>query len=366
MTSPDTINLLIKGRWLYMSKDLAKAAMILVALDDGHGKDTPGKRTPYIKSLGRQIQENEFNKEVVKYLDIELRRCGFKTVFTAPGDADAPLPNRVQIANSKGADLFISIHYNAVDGKFDGQGKDPEGFSAHVHSTLYNSAKFARIALKHLAEGTKQKNRGLVQQQLYVTANTKMPAVLFELGFMDNEREALLMLDKKFQMECAVELCKAVCEFHNVAYVASKPTTQKPAAKPAKKEELKGIGRVKILADKLNLRDKPDLNGKVIKEMHKGNEYNVYEIKGMWYRLSSVGWASIGSKKDYMKYTPHPKKPKPPVAKPKPEEKDDRPTNRVIIDGTQVGAFKNPDAVLDLVEEAIEKGKSDIRVEKKK
>lgn len=351
---------------MYMSNDLAKAAMILVALDDGHGKDTPGKRTPYIKSLGRQIQENEFNKEVVKYLDIELRRCGFKTVFTAPGDADAPLPNRVQIANSKGADLFISIHFNASDAKFDGQGKDPEGFSAHVHSTLYNSAKFARIALKHLAEGTKQKNRGLVQQQLYVTANTKMPAVLFELGFMDNEREALLMLDKKFQMECAVELCKAVCEFHDVAYVASKPTTQKPAAKPAKKEELKGIGRVKILADKLNLRDKPDLNGKVIKEMHKGNEYNVYEIKGMWYRLSSVGWASIGSKKDYMKYTPHPKKPKPPVAKPKPGEKDDRPTNRVIIDGTQVGAFKNPDAVLDLVEEAIEKGKSDIRVEKKK
>lgn len=350
-----------------MSNDLAKAAMILVALDDGHGKGTPGKRTPYIEELGRQIQENEFNKEVVKYLDIELRRCGFKTVFTAPGDADAPLPTRVQIANSKGADLFISIHFNASDGKFDGEGKDPEGFSAHVHSKLYNSAAFAKVALKHLSEGTKQKNRGLVQQQLYVTANTKMPAVLFELGFMDNEREARFMLNKDFQTECAVELCKAVCEYHGISYVPAKVAT-KPATKPTvekKDAPVKGIGRVKILADKLNLRDKPDLGGKVLKELKGGSEYNVYEIKGKWYRLSSVGWASIGSDKDLMKYTPHPK-PKPkPAPKPVEKKKDDRPTNRVFIDGEKIGAFKEKDNVLSLIEKALDSGKDNIRVEKK-
>lgn len=205
--------------------------MKLIALDDGHGMKTAGKRTPFIASLGRYIPENEFNRAVVKQLDAELKRCGFKTILTAPTDADTSLEARVKTANNAKADLFISIHFNALDGKFDGPGKDPEGFSAHVHSTLYNSAKFAKIALKHLTGGTQQKNRGLVQQNLYVTRETDMPAVLFELGFMDNNREALLMISAAFQKECAQEIAKAVCEFYGakyVPYVAPKPS--KPVA----------------------------------------------------------------------------------------------------------------------------------------
>lgn len=213
----------------------------LIALDDGHGMQTAGKRTPFVSSIGRYIPENEFNRAVVKYLNEELKRCGFKTVLTAPTDADTPLATRVKTANDAKADLFISIHFNALDGKFDGAGKDPEGFSAHVNSLLYNSAKFAKVALKHLAGGTAQKNRGLVQQNLYVTRETKMPAVLFELGFMDNNREALLMISTAFQKECAQELAKAVCEFYGVKYVAatSKPDP-KPVvpSKPAQKDDI--------------------------------------------------------------------------------------------------------------------------------
>lgn len=100
--------------------------MKLIALDDGHGKNTAGKRTPYIKSLGREIRENEFNEPVVDYLKAELQRCGFKTILTAPTDADTPLAQRVAIANNAKADLFISIHFNAFDGTF--AGKNPEGF----------------------------------------------------------------------------------------------------------------------------------------------------------------------------------------------------------------------------------------------
>jgi N-acetylmuramoyl-L-alanine amidase/LysM repeat protein len=196
-----------------------------IALDDGHGMNTAGKRTPHIPELGRFIHENEFNKEVVRYLDAELKRCGFKTLLTAPTDADTSLGERVRKANSANVDLFISIHFNAFDGTF--SGANPEGFSAHVHSTQYKSADFARITLKYLAQGTKQQNRGLKQQNLYVTRETKMPAVLFELGFMDNKREALLMLNKSFQKECAVEIAKAVCEFYGVSYKAE------PAPKPA-------------------------------------------------------------------------------------------------------------------------------------
>lgn len=214
---------------------MAKASDFLIAVDDGHGINTTGKRTPFIPSIGRYIPENEFNRAVAALLVAELKRCGFRVLETAPGDTDHSLKSRVDRANNAKANLLVSIHYNAIDGKFDGAGKDPEGFSAHIDKTRGNSEKFARIALKHLAEGTPQKNRGLVIQDLYITRESKMPAVLFELGFMDNNREALLMISKAFQTECATEIAKAVCEFYAVKYVAPVVSKPKPAPTPAPK-----------------------------------------------------------------------------------------------------------------------------------
>lgn len=98
-----------------------------------------------------------------------------------------------------------------------------------------------------------------------------------------------------------------------------KPAAPKPVA-PTPQEKPKvqpagqvGIGRVEIVAQTLNLRDKPALDGKIIKALRKGSNYNVYEIKDNWYRLSANGWASIGGKGDLMRYTPHPKTPAPPA-----------------------------------------------------
>lgn len=202
----------------------------LIALDDGHGKGTAGKRTPFIPELGRQIRENEFNREVVKFLDAHLKRNGFRTLLTAPTDADTPLATRVNTANNAKADLLISVHFNAMDGIFHGNSKDASGFSAHVHSKQYESGKFGAIALKHLANGTAQKNRGLVQQNLYMTRESRMPAVLLELGFMDYKREAMLMIDVDFQKECAQEIAMAVCEYYGVQYKGQVTQVVKPVA----------------------------------------------------------------------------------------------------------------------------------------
>ncbi|MCM3598731.1 N-acetylmuramoyl-L-alanine amidase [Metabacillus idriensis] len=194
----------------------------LIAIDDGHGSETPGKRTDVIPELGRQVKENEFNREFAKYLEIELERCGFRTIQLAPTDYDTPLRARTDLANRMKADLLISGHFNAITGKF--ATSKAEGFSAHVHNTTGAAADFARIALKHLSAGTPQKNRGLVKQNLHMTRESHMPAVLFEFGFMDNLREARLMLNVDFQKECAQEVALAVCEYYKVPYI--------PVAKP--------------------------------------------------------------------------------------------------------------------------------------
>jgi len=276
---------------------------IYIALDDGHGMETAGKRTPYIPELGRVIKENEFNREVVKYLNQELIRCGFKTLLTAPNDTDTSLAERVRKANNAKVDLFISIHFNASDGVFHGGSKDPEGFSAHVYLGNKNtkSGQFGKIVLKHLSAGTPQKNRGLVEQNLYVTRKTKMPAVLLELGFMDNKREALLMLNVAFQRECAMEIAKAVCEFYGVRYVSGITATTPAQPAPAVKGDNIGVATVKV--DALSLRTEPSVKGKLIRELKRGDVYRVYAVKDGWYNLGANQWASnVGGK--YMEYKP--------------------------------------------------------------
>lgn len=205
----------------------------LIALCDGHGMLTAGKRTPYLSELGRFVHENEFNKAVVNYLNVELKRCGFRTLLVAPTDSDTSLKSRVDLANAKKADAYVSIHFNALDGKFDGDGKDPEGLSVHIDPGSTRGRKLAQCILNELVKGTTQKNRGIVEQHLYVTKWTKMVAVLSENGFMDNKKEALLMLKPSFQKEVAVEHAKGICKYFNEAYVPEKVVVKpKPVAKP--------------------------------------------------------------------------------------------------------------------------------------
>jgi N-acetylmuramoyl-L-alanine amidase len=190
----------------------------LIALDDGHGMQTPGKRTPYISEIGRYIPENEFNRAAVRFLDSELRRCGFRTLLVAPTDADTSLKSRTDLANVRRADAYISIHYNAYDSAFNGY--DPEGLSVHVYPGSKGSRKLAECVIKYLAQGTSQKNRGIQENDFHVLRETNMVAILSENGFMDNKREALLMLDVNFQKEVAVEHAKGICEYFQVPYVA--------------------------------------------------------------------------------------------------------------------------------------------------
>ena len=198
--------------------DKGETMSYLIALDDGHGMSTSGKRTPYIEELGRFVHENEFNNAVVGYLNLALQRCNLKTVLVAPTDADTSLASRVNTANSLKADLYISIHYNALDGVFDGN--DPSGLSVYHYPTSVNGKKLATCIHKYLVNGTKQIDRGIKTAGFYVLKYTDMPAVLSENGFMDNKTEALLMVNVDYQKEVAEEHCQGICEYLGIEYVS--------------------------------------------------------------------------------------------------------------------------------------------------
>lgn len=201
----------------------------LIALDDGHGMSTSGKRTPILpnglkSSTGNFMHENEFNRAVVKYLDVHLRRNGFLTLLVAPTDADTPLATRTNLANAKKADLYVAIHANAAKAVWGSWG----GTETFVWPSG-ESKRIGAIIHKHLMGGTKLRDRGVKDGSgLHVIRETKMPAILVEAAFMDNLDEAKLLLSDAFRKECAREIAQGICEAYKVTY---KPEVV-PVAKP--------------------------------------------------------------------------------------------------------------------------------------
>ncbi|MDQ0418575.1 N-acetylmuramoyl-L-alanine amidase [Croceifilum oryzae] len=209
----------------------------LVALDDGHGlspKPTSGKRTPNIPGIG-VIYENQFNRAVVNFLDVELKRCGFRTILVAPTDIDTPLDQRVSVANRNGADAYVAVHYNAGGGS---------GVETYHFPNSTKGQRLARLVHAQVIKGTPQKDRGVKTANFYVLRKTSMPATLIEFGFMDDPGliEAKRMIDPAFQKECAVETAKGVCQYFGVDYVPPTPT---PTPLPFQRVEVDG----KVLFD---------------------------------------------------------------------------------------------------------------------
>ena len=186
----------------------------LIALDDGHGMETAGKRTPKL-SDGTFMHENEFNSAVVTYCAKVLEACGMDVLFTAPTDVDVPLSTRVQLANVKGADIFVSVHANANTGKWN----NANGVETYYYASSKEGKKLANAVHSQLIKGTKQTDRGIKTQTYYVLKNTKMPAILVEAGFMDNKTEAELLKSDTFRRECANEIAHGICDYYGTQFI---------------------------------------------------------------------------------------------------------------------------------------------------
>jgi len=286
----------------------------LIALDDGHGKSTPGKRTPplpndlyidgkLVRKKGEVIRENEFNREAVKYLEQALRRCGFDVILVSPTDDDTPLRTRVSTANNAKADAYISKHYNAIGNTWQTRAK---GLVTIIHQNSQartkTLAKNVHDELWKLHKDHNCRNYGVRTDQdvsgfsLYVLRNTKMPAILTESGFMDNLEDVKDMLDPEFQRNVAEATCRGICKTFNVAYV--QPTTSQPQKPGGTNTNVKFV---RVLFDGLNIRKLPSWDASAIAEtVKKGEVFTVVKrIKvgnGFMYELKSGLYITASNK----------------------------------------------------------------------
>ncbi len=85
---------------------------VKICLDPGHGGDAHKRG---FKRGPTGVREAEVNLRVAQYLHDLLRAAGAEVRLTRTDDTDATLAARAAVANDWGADLFISLHHNAVD-----------------------------------------------------------------------------------------------------------------------------------------------------------------------------------------------------------------------------------------------------------
>lgn len=120
--------------------------------------------------------------------DFEVR-LSRPTADTQLGNSNSSsLAARVRDANTWGADYFISLHTNASDLAA------ATGTEAFVYRTGSPAARLAEDIVDAVASESGLPNRGVFSRpSLYVLKRTQMPAVLVELGFITNSRDARLM-----------------------------------------------------------------------------------------------------------------------------------------------------------------------------
>jgi N-acetylmuramoyl-L-alanine amidase len=172
-----------------------------VLIDNGHGENTPGKRSP-----DGRLRECLYAREMADRVVAGLRRLGIEAERIVKESVDVALKERVRRVNEVCRELgtanvlLVSIHCNAA-----GNGQEwmkARGWSAYTTKGVTKADRLADC----LYEEAEREFEGLRirkdmsdgdpdwEENFYILKNTKCPAVLTENFFQDNEEDVAYLL----------------------------------------------------------------------------------------------------------------------------------------------------------------------------
>jgi len=216
----------------------------LVVIDPGHGGENFGSVGP------TGYTEKEANLAIARKVREQLEAKGIDVILTRNDDIFVDLETRTEVANSVGADLFISIHANGY-GSSKACGFEvyflspPLDDEARVVAAMENagigvvaaenvvpndevafilwdtaqnefvaeSSYLAQLIDEQLALRLPIRNRGVKQADFVVLKGAYLPAVLIETAFITNPDEENLLKDEAFQSQVADALVEAILRF---------------------------------------------------------------------------------------------------------------------------------------------------------
>jgi len=210
-----------------------------IVIDAGHGGHDPG-------TIGRGgLQEKDLVLDVALRLERLVRQdLGADVILTRGTDVFIPLEERTAIANSRGADLFLSIHANSsrnagargIETYFLNFAQNPhaEAVAARenaispatlkdlqnlvkaitLNSKIDESRDFAAAVQEHMVAGVRQehvvRDRGVHTAPFYVLIGANMPAVLAEIAFVSNPEDERRLKTGEYRELVARSLLRGV------------------------------------------------------------------------------------------------------------------------------------------------------------
>jgi len=222
-----------------------------VVIDAGHGGKDPG-------AVGKRGKEKDIALAIALKLGkyIEENIPDVKVIYTRKTDVYPKLIERANIANDAEADLFISIHVNAIDNKPSAQGTmtlvlgqhragenldvamrensvilleedyettyegfDPMSTESYIMFSLMQktyfkqSIEFGDYVQDQFRDRANRRDLGVREQGLLVLAQTSMPGVLVETGFITNEEEEKYLLSQYGQEIIASAIYRGFKEY---------------------------------------------------------------------------------------------------------------------------------------------------------
>lgn len=221
-----------------------------VVIDAGHGGHDPGTHGKLSKEKAVALKVAlELGNTIKKYLP------DVKVIYTRTSDKYITLYDRALVANKNHADLFISIHCNAVsnpaihgtetytmgsdksqdnldvakrensvilaeeDREENYEGFDPNSPMAHILLANYqsayieNSLRFAHYIENQFEQRVNRKSRGVKQAPFLVLWKTTMPSVLVEIGYLTNPTEEKYLMNKQNQEFIASGIFRAFRDY---------------------------------------------------------------------------------------------------------------------------------------------------------
>ena len=182
------------------STDLPQVSQgrIVVALDPGHGGRDPGA-----VGIGG-LQEKQVIFPISQQVAAILRQQGVEVVMTRNSDIELDLDPRVQIAERADADLFVSIHANAINLSR----PDVNGLETYYYSNA--GARFARTVHDIVLRSMGMRDRRVRQARFYVIRRTSMPAILIEVGFVTGAEDIHNLRDPEWRSQMANAIARGI------------------------------------------------------------------------------------------------------------------------------------------------------------
>lgn len=171
-----------------------------VVIDPGHGGPDPG-------AIGIDgLRETDVVLEVGLQVAQLLQARGVQVLLTRTSEVDVDLPPRVALANSSGADLFVSLHANALSmDRPDVNGVETFYFAGGRSFSLAQALQERVLAI---SPGTP--DRGARPGRFYVIRRTVMPSALLEMGFVTGELDQPRLADPSFRRRLAEAVAAAI------------------------------------------------------------------------------------------------------------------------------------------------------------